>query len=811
MRCESVPGFLRGFEDSILLCGKYTMLLKAFRADHPLLSLRPPKLEVCLSATQIARQQQYADDYCRSAAIACGPPVSVVDVFRQKAAQRDIFMRRVADKFQENLKKWRLEQDELRIVKRELHEQDRAALQQQIVEVRERKIESQRQRLALEREHLRLEQLCEDERLLREAEHRRQNIKYYTELGELVDAQRAKAVLRRQPPTTVESIESVVVGSVDEKSSPDEGVVDDDIDDNESFHSLEENFSENVIPVELKKSASDFFNSNEIQTTEANANKLKVLGSGFDFHDYAPPPPETIKYSDTATKDTNSNVITPLLMPSLTAREESKRNKNKVLGQEFDIFCPAPPPTITIALPDVSNGKEAAAATTELTVLQQNRNRVMNATEVGLNHQRVLNEKFDSKKLQLDLAENHSLTVAAEASTPMSTSSDTPVMNAGDLNKDNDNNNVNTSASRLPSLKLNVDIQPRDDILLTATLSNPTPSSGICTAAPADDCFNFNMGSTSTDHKKNDKTLIALTDETTVQNDAHHKYAVATDEILDLNMTTITHYLQLSFVLPMQSYLSVLNNEILRIYLCDLDILGHFKSLRNYFFMMDGEFASHICDGIIAKLESADVRPQALFNYNVLHSLLGNALGLSNIGNDVNAEKLSFYVDDVPDQFDLKSPNALAALSLSYAVEWPLNLLLNSETIAHYANIFRHLLKLRRIRWVLDKTFEMLKETARMSARKKIRSPQYDHVQQIRNKLLGFVNALQNHITSSALQVSWRRFKSELTTATSIEHLYQKHTAYMKRVEFLCMLNKSSHEFLAKLHDVFVVVLRFYR
>lgn len=810
------------------------MLLKAFRADHPLLSLRPPKLEVCLSATQIARQQQYADDYCRNAAVACGPPVSVVGVFRQKAAQRDIFMRRVAEKFQENLKKWRLEQDELRIAKRELHEQDRAALQQQIIEVRERKIESQRQRLALEREHLRLEQLCEEERLLREAEHRRQNIEYYTELGELVDAQRAKAVLatmRRQPPTTVDSIESLV-GSVDEKS-PDEGVQtsvvnnesdrinDDDIDDDESFHSLEENFSENVITtrdglVALKKSASDFFNSNEIQTTEAHANKLKVLGSGFDFHDYAPPPPPTIKYSATATKDTNSNVITPLLMP-LTAREESKRNKNKILGQEFDIFCPPPPPTITIALPDVSNGeKAAAAATTELTVLQRNRKRVMNPTDVELNHQQVLNEEFGGsyKKLQLDLAptENHSLTVAAEASTPMSTSSDTPVMNAGDLNKDNDNNNVTTSVSRLPSLKLNVQIQPHNDILSTALLSNPTPPSGICsTAAPADDCFNFNMGTDRHHHQQNDKTLIALTDETAVQNDAHHNYAVATDEILDLNMTTITHYLQLSFVLPMQSYLSVLKNEVLRIYLCDLDILGHFKSLRNYFFMMDGEFASHICDGIIAKLESADVRPQALFNYNVLHSLLGNALGLSNIGNDVNAENLSFYVDDVPDQFDLKSPNALSALSLSYAVEWPLNLLLNSETIAHYANIFRHLLKLRRIRWVLDKTFEMLKETARMSARKKIRSPQYDHVQQIRNKLLGFVNALQNHITSNALQVSWRRFKSELTTATSIEHLYQKHTAYMKRVEFLCMLNKSSHEFLAKLHDVFVVVLRFYR
>lgn len=105
----------------------------------------------------------------------------------------------------------------------------------------------------------------------------------------------------------------------------------------------------------------------------------------------------------------------------------------------------------------------------------------------------------------------------------------------------------------------------------------------------------------------------------------------------------------------------------------------------------------------------------------------------------------------------------------------------------------------------------MLKETAKQSNRKRLRSAQFDHVQQIRNKLLGFINALQNHITSNALQASWRRFKQELETVKSMEDLYQKHTNYMKRVEFLCMLNKSSHEFYIKLEDVFIIVLRFYQ
>lgn len=90
-------------------------------------------------------------------------------------------------------------------------------------------------------------------------------------------------------------------------------------------------------------------------------------------------------------------------------------------------------------------------------------------------------------------------------------------------------------------------------------------------------------------------------------------------------------------------------------------------------------------------------------------------------------------------------------------------------------------------------------------------SPQYRHVQQIRSKLLTFVNALQNHITSTALQGSWRAFKIDLESTKSIDDLYHKHAKYLKRVKFLCMLNRGSAEFSIKLEDVFIVILRFYQ
>ena len=90
-------------------------------------------------------------------------------------------------------------------------------------------------------------------------------------------------------------------------------------------------------------------------------------------------------------------------------------------------------------------------------------------------------------------------------------------------------------------------------------------------------------------------------------------------------------------------------------------------------------------------------------------------------------------------------------------------------------------------------------------------SPQYRHVQLIRHKLLHFVSTLENHITSIALQGSWQKFHDDLLTTKSMEDLYRKHTVYIKRIRFLCMLNKRSIEFNKTIENIFIVILRFCR
>jgi gamma-tubulin complex component 6 len=74
-----------------------------------------------------------------------------------------------------------------------------------------------------------------------------------------------------------------------------------------------------------------------------------------------------------------------------------------------------------------------------------------------------------------------------------------------------------------------------------------------------------------------------------------------------------------------------------------------------------------------------------------------------------------------------------------------------------------------------------------------------------------FIQVLENHITRSAFQASWKRFLEDLKTARNMEDLYRKHASYLKRVLFLCLLNKNSAEYSKNVEEIFKVILKFHK
>ncbi|XP_038212670.1 uncharacterized protein LOC119832917 [Zerene cesonia] len=279
------------------------------------------------------------------------------------------------------------------------------------------------------------------------------------------------------------------------------------------------------------------------------------------------------------------------------------------------------------------------------------------------------------------------------------------------------------------------------------------------------------------------------------------------------NIATLTACLQRSVMLPLTYQLEVVNNSILTYFLVNLDMYEHLRSLKDYFFLMDGEFSRSICHNLFTKLTKT-LNPQELLNFSTLHNILDKALGSSISHVHKFSENLSFTITESPLSFQHSSPDVLQCLSLTYTVNWPLNIILSQEALLRYAKVFQFLIKMRRIFWVLSEDFESLKLTVKISrehSRKLLRSPQYISIQLYRHIMASLIRALDNYIVTTCILTSWTEFEKDLKKARTLDDLYECHVVYIKNVLFRCLLNNRSTPVMKLLNDIFIVILKFSR
>lgn len=869
VRKDSVPGFFQGYEDQVLQCGKYTMLLKSFKPNHPIFELDYPSMSVCLTFEEVRKFEASCTKYTTRAREVCGKPITIRDVFEKQWEAKKNFRKMASEKSRINMEQWSLEQENIAAEcakqKKKRHEE----LTLQLQDAKNRKITERQAHIEMELKLLKEAQNMEENRLLCDNINLKKRIEYYQELSDMLDEQMGgkKSLHLNLEATNDQCSRKAPDTPISTAGTDFESCFGDGDEDTESVYAecitaeFVDNFAKNEVELNkmvqqstkqssLKMSTSDYFNCNEIPEviiSDVDRNRTKILG-GSEM----------------------SECISETIVPEVIISKpltDAQKNRYKVLHEEFGLSGYNSAQHSHRAQTSDVNFNPIESTCVELTDLQRNRQKMMqNDTFAEYNKDPLASRKNLNLDLNTELARNRKKVLHSEFNiltgvevhnqlTPMSTTSDNiPSVLINTIETEDDQTNANVAVVKfdLESPVSSASVEMIEDECQTQQkLQNQTlqtPECGLNTAGIlARQGFDFIANKENKLHDtSSDRELTTSTEstESTSNRDiyqrceelvksnfkcppinAHFRLnygttnAPTTEQVKDLmqkqrnlnslSVITLTEFLQKSIVLPMSTHLDIINSEVMRVFLEDLDVLGHFKSLRNYFFLMDGEFGSIICDGLIGRLESG-ASPAKLLNYQTLHSILDTALGSSIMGNDKNAENLSFIVADVPEKFDLNSPEVLSNLTLSYRIDWPLNLILNPETLDQYANIFKYLIKVRRISWVLEESYQILKEIVKKTGKKMLQSPQYIHVQQIRHKFYHFVHALKNHITSNALQASWKTFKDDLMNATSIEDIYRKHTTYVKRILFLCMLNRRSVEFYNSIEKIFKISLRFY-
>ncbi|KYM96761.1 Gamma-tubulin complex component 6 [Cyphomyrmex costatus] len=779
---KSVPGFLSELSESILQCGKTLRLLKICSPKNPVCNVSlnaQPEVRVCLSVSMLREQLLRCQEYERKGEAALGPIVSLLSAIQDEKKAEKEMAELVIRAQHETLSRLDKQREELNMKaaqsKRELlQELKQQAEASALIKEKEKENELLADKLLLEKINREQEEMREQQQAERE-----NLVNYYAKLTADIESNRARSIWRKTRMSYLERRAELL----------------------KSLKRLDMKISENAT------TPKDLFNveCSDVSPVE-NYESDKDITSD-----------KKITIEDSLTTADTQNVHLPQETPSLNYKVYKKNNEKSNL-QDFlrdeamkNIHTIINDDDKTSTLNTRLNNILEADEVTERIIGAINRpkslaiNRIDNMTVAQTNKLKVLMQEYGMTPNNNELK-----TINVHG----------PMNDEEYANKANDTNNE-TNEPILNSMQQQNNI----DTPMSCTTDNFTTASihtPLSQIPNSDDIFALNAGQEVS--SLSDDMTKSITEETTcfespmssnfklpnlfgISSDVKSSTPPSSLTIADVEMidhTSLQVYLEKSIIIPLQIQTRLVNNAIIKYLVNEHNMLSHLHSLRSYFFLLNGEFAKSLTDSLYSRLYAISA-PIELFNSATLTNLLEKALMNSFSNNYANSELLSLSAVDKPCQLYISDPNVLECLCLNYKIAWPLNIVLDDMMMLQYSKVFKFLIMIGRMSWVLQEDFNIMK-----MERNAVNSDQYHKLQLYRHSMTQFMNALHNYLTCSVLHASWNEFEKDLQNSRTIDQIYLSHVNYIKRILSRCMLNTRGEKMRVCLITIFKIILKFH-
>ncbi|XP_038052415.1 gamma-tubulin complex component 5-like, partial [Patiria miniata] len=242
----------------------------------------------------------------------------------------------------------------------------------------------------------------------------------------------------------------------------------------------------------------------------------------------------------------------------------------------------------------------------------------------------------------------------------------------------------------------------------------------------------------------------------------------------------------------------------------DYHLMEMFASMRKFYLCEAGDTMFDFLSDLFDKLRSCQHESQwqdtLYLNYQLQTAVS------TRYPADADRLTVSFEPVSVPSAVSMQPIHALDGLTLHYKVPWPLDIIINSETIASYNQVFRFLLQVKRAKYCLDQlrfssisrssspTLPAEPEGQRAGVKGDStltpRQPPLPKAQLLhrvyllRYKLIHFVNAVHSYLMSRILHSTGLEFQSDIDKAPDLEAILDVHANYLDKVWERCLLHK---------------------
>lgn len=753
---ESVPGFLDNLTESILRCGKTVRLLKICDPKNSLCNLfvtSRPSVKVCLNVNMLLRQEEICQDYLNRGIDALGDNVTLKSALEQLKIDEKEKIKQVTFAQQGFLDRIKKSQIEKKILLAKNKQELLADLKYQAEAAVLRKEKAKEAKMLEEKFWMEKAAAEEEEaKNLRLAEIK-QTVEFYKELAIEANSRRLRATWRA---TRMSLFDKRVDAIIAERHD-------------EIMLELNDNNCPEEIPVTIDDNSCVLKddNSNEPATDEINKNSETA---GTSTRTPRPTDLPVKSTSDIPHESKISNVpSTTEISEILTEISENNRrltlleNKNHNKTQDKN-------ESIVVVVDEEGNEEENIGLNNSKNMIndENKNNSLPNDNEIIKNIENLDNNVLNSEHI---VKMTQSIVNDLNDFTPMSCTTDSYVPSTSSVFYNYEIGSCSDSKNDFES-----PMTP-GDCLTKSNLKNTT--------IPTSQSFFSGIGF--------DRSTSVTFDSSLTMADV---------ELIDNASLQIC--LKKSVIIPLVVQSSLANSALIKYLLQEHNILSHLQSLRSFFFLLNGEFARNLSASLFKKFYEISM-PVELFNSATLTNLLENALHSSLNCSYKNSDLLTLSAIEVPARLQVSNPEALECLCLNYKVSWPLNIILDELSMQQYSKVFKFLLMVGRVLWVLQDDFCLLKidKKATMSA-------QYHKVQLYRHAMMQFMTAFSNYLTCSVLHASWTEFEKDLETSRTLDDIYTTHVNYINKIRSRCILTSKAKKLRECLISIFKIILQFH-
>lgn len=211
---------------------------------------------------------------------------------------------------------------------------------------------------------------------------------------------------------------------------------------------------------------------------------------------------------------------------------------------------------------------------------------------------------------------------------------------------------------------------------------------------------------------------------------------------------------------------------------------SHFRGLRQYLLLGQGDFIRHLMDLLGSELD----KPSSECRFHNILSVLECAMRSTNA---------QFDEPDVTNRLDCRlldapSPQATGwdIFSLVYKVDGPISTIFTEEKIRDYIEIFRQLWRTKRVEHVLTSMWSSQMFYSKKATSMPLLGPVLHRANILLTDMIHFMQHFQNFIMFEVVECSWVELVAATDVAKDVDDVIAAHDSYLRKIKLGTMCQK---------------------